>query len=282
MTIQPARLLPPLALAAMLAVLPACQGEPSPAMVPVQTTGAPTSTVGGETPDEYIKQLAFAGAHLASLLGETLPRFGPLLGGYFDAEIKHHRPGYRVLSGVPGWEYRHGWYWETPAHAESTLRVQFENHDGQAPSWDVTLDDNYGPELHEAFPTDLVRFRMVVDAAMRTGGRMGVTLLAVIPPDKNGKLEVFGSGSATAPGSLGTIGFEALNATFTVSGPVERGDLVLKLMRGGATYQFSGKFADKGLSEYAKVYRNGQAIGEVGHLDGKWQVFNEGGKYPVE
>ena len=271
-----------LTLAVLMALLPACQGDPGPAMVPVATTGTPTSTVDApEIPDEYVKQLAFAGAHLASLIGSTLPRFGPLLGGYFDAEIKHHRP-YRVLSGVPGWDYRHGWYWADSNDTDSTLRVQFENHDGQAPSWDVTLDDNYGEGLHEAFPTDLVRFRLVLDQAMPTGGRMGVTLMAVIPPDKAGKLEVFGSGSATAPGSLGTIGFEALNATFTAAGPVERGDLVLRLLRGGATYQFSGKFAANGLSEYAKVYKNSQAIGEVGHFDGKWHVFNDGGKYPLE
>jgi hypothetical protein len=267
-----------LVLALLVGALPACQATPA-TVVPVDAVGVPTPTTPGGPPDEATRQLAITGANTAVLLGPAVRELAQLTGAFYQAKDRYTR--YRVMSGPEGWDYRNGWYWRTDSAEGRSLRARFEDESGVGAAFDVTFDVNYGPEMHPSFPRALTQLRAELDQPLPSGGKLSVTLLAVLPGDRSARVEAYGSGAAVLPLPLGQVGLEALNASFMPGGTVERGDLVLKSLTGGATRQFSGRYHNGGLDGGAQVRVNAELVGEVGFFDGQWQLRNTSGNHPL-
>ncbi|MFN3431480.1 MAG: hypothetical protein ACK46X_16200 [Candidatus Sericytochromatia bacterium] len=266
--------LPALALTA----LAACQQAPP--LVPVVAVGSAAPIVGtNQAPDAPTLQLAAAGAHTALALGPAVAQLAQLAGAFYESRTKHTR--YRVMSGPEGWDFRHGWYARTDSTPDHALRARFEDPTGAPPAFDVTFDVNYGPDMHPGFPANLARMRAELDHQLPSGGKVSLTLVGNLPPNRTERVMATGSGAIAAPAPLTQVGLEALNATFTPFGAAERGDLVLKSLSGGVTLQLSGHYNAEGLEGTAQVLHNATAIGEVGRFDGKWQFRNLSGMYPL-
>lgn len=268
----------PLVLSLAAASLAACQATPA-TVIPIDAVGSPAPPTAGGPPDEATRQLAITGANTAVLLGPAVRELAELTGEFYSAKDRYTR--YRVMSGPEGWDYRSGWYWRTEPTQGRSLRARFEDTSGLGQAFDVTFDVNYGPEMHPTFPRELTQLRAELDQPLPSGGKLSVTLLAALPGDRTARVEAYGSGAAVLPLPLGQVGLEALNASFMPGGTVERGDLVLKSLTGGATRQFSGRYHNGGLDGTAQVRVNAEPVGEVGFLDGQWKLRNTSGSYPL-
>lgn len=268
----------PLLLALAAGSLPACQATPA-TQVPVDAVGSPAPVTPGGPPDEATRQLAITGANTAVLLGPAVRELAQLTGEFYRAKDRYTR--YRVMSGPEGWDFRSGWYWRAEPTEGRSLRARFEDASGVGAPFDITFDVNYGPEMHPSFPRELTQLRAELDQPLPSGGKLSVTLLAVLPGDRTARVEAYGSGAAVLPLPLGQVGLEALNASFMPGGALERGDLVLKSLTGGATRQFSGRYHSGGLDGSAQVRVNAELVGEVGFFDGQWQLRNTSGSHPL-
>lgn len=266
--------LPALALAA----LAACQQAPP--LVPVVAVGSAAPILGtNQAPDAPTLQLAAAGAHTATALGPAVAQLAQLAGAFYESRTKYTR--YRVMSGPEGWDFRHGWYWRADGTPDHMLRARFEDLAGIPPAFDVTFDVNYGPDMHPGFPDHLGRLRAELDHQLPSGGKVSLTLVATLPPNRTERVMATGSGAIAAPAPLTQVGLEALNATFTPFGAAEPGDLVLKSLSQGVTLQLSGRYNAEGLEGTAQVLHNATLIGEVGKFDGTWRFRNQSGSYPL-
>lgn len=263
----------------------ACQGSlpPDTAAVVAVGTAAPTAIPFKDEPDDAAKQLAVVGVDAAVLLGPLIQKCQPLIAGYYDA-LGRHPQAYHVLdSGVAGWNYQSGgWYLRDDNTPDANVMGRFEDASGTPTSWDVASDASYSPDLHAGFPSNIARVRFVADEKLPTGGEMTVTLFAGLPGARPQSIDAFGSGAVNASLPLGTTGFEALNATFPVTGDVQRGDIGLRSKAEAETLQFEGHFDQHGLVDGATVLRNSEAIATVNLVSGSWQLENAGGHYPLQ
>lgn len=267
----------------MLVVLPACNNQPPVLQAPISQAGSPIPLVPSkETPDDPLKQLALLGTEVAPLLGQDLARLVSVTRAYYDAYDKFPKASAYRIQAFSGWEFRQGWFWSLENNEDLSFRARFESASGMGPDWDVTHDGNYGEDFHPTFPGDLVRVRYEYDRKLSNGGRMALTIFIDLPGDRLIPLTAKASGSAYAPTTLGQVGFEALNATYTAEGALEKGDLTLKSLFESTTRQFSGQYGPQGLVGRAKMYKNLHLIGEVGQVDGQWKFVNEGGTYPLQ
>jgi hypothetical protein len=258
-----------------------CGPAPAPLNI-IDSTGTNTEIdPGQDTPDDTLRQLAGAGINAAVLLGPLVKDLGGLAAAFYDARDQH--PAAYRLQEIAGWEFRNGWYNQRDEAGERVLRAQFVDGGGTPPAWDVTRKENYDPELHPGFPGELSQIRFEVDRTLPGGGRMALTVFAELKADRRAVLSAAGSGSLSVPAPLGTASFEALNATFTAGGEVERGLIGLKSpVTGIGTLQFTGEFQRGGLSVGAKLMKNGKAAGEVQLADGRWQIKNSKGSFPLQ
>lgn len=269
-----------LLLAASVLALTACQGTPPTLTLPVVERGASATplTPSREPPDEALLALARAGRDVATTLGPALKAFQPLLEAVRASRAKHPPQGYR-LSQVAGWRFLGGAWNQAEPDGGRRLRAAIETSDGKTPGWDVSVEENYGPDFYPAFPAGVVRVRLEVEQTLASGGRMSATFIA--PFGAAGQaLEATGTGSIAVLGAAGTIGVEALNARIGIDGAVERGDLVLKSLGTGLTLQFSGTWSQAGLIA-ATLLRSATPAGTLVQADGRWQIKNDAGAYPL-
>ncbi|HEY9723339.1 MAG TPA: hypothetical protein V6D47_15115 [Oscillatoriaceae cyanobacterium] len=262
-----------------------CQGNLPDAHAPVSVVGtpAPEAIPFKDAPDDAAKQLAVLGVDSAVLMGPLIQKCQPFLSGYYDALGRHPLGAYHVLdSGISGWNYQNGWYLRADNTADASVQARLEDASGTPTAWDVASDANYAPDLQTAFPRDIARARFVADEKLPTGGAMSVTLFAPLGTTRPQSLDAFGSGAINATAPLGTTGFEALNATFPVSGDVQRGDIGLRTTAEAEILQFEGHFDQHGLVGGATLMRNGEAIASVTLVNGAWQLQNAGGTYPLQ
>ncbi len=271
----------PLLLAGCVLATTACQGAapPGPALPVVDRAGtAAVLQPSKEPPDAALLALAHTGLDAAAALGPALKAFQPLLTAMRASRAKHPPQGYR-LSQVAGWRFQGGAWSQAEADASRRLRAALETADGNSLGWDVTVEDNYGPDYYPAFPSDVVRLRLDIEQALPSGGRLAVTFIG--PFAAAGETyEAVGTGSVAVLGAAGTLAFEALNARIGIDGAVERGDLGLKGLGTGVTLQFSGTWSQAGLVA-ATLLRSATPAGTLVQADGRWHFKNDAGTYPL-
>lgn len=255
--------------------------QDAPPLLKVTTTGTSTEVdLANERPDESLRQLAHAGIDAAAELAPALARFADLASGLQIARSRHDAAPYRVQA-VAGWPFQIGWYRHPENGPDVHLRARLEDETGKPAAWDVGLEENYAPDLHDKFPAELVRYRFELDRALPATGRLNAVFLAPIPAPASGIIEAFGSGTMVLAPPLLSVDFEGLNAVIPVGGEVSEGVIVLKTLAGGTTLQFTGHYHRLGLLGKSTLLRNAKPVGEVDSVDGHWQIRNGAGVFPL-
>ena len=267
----------------MAVTLTGCAAAPAPSLTnPVGVErGASQAVVAPDSvrPTGELMAIAQLGVEVATVLPVDLQACAGLLTAIRAARTKHPAPAGYALTQVAGWRFLAGWWIQDGPDGLWRLRVTVEDAGDTPPFFDVTDDGNYGPDLQPGFPAALERTHVELDHALPSGPRLAASLVAPLG-DAGQNVDVVGTGAINALAPLGSVGIEALNARLGPDGRVQKGEVVLRNLAAGTITQFNGNFAADGLVS-ATLNRSARQAAELVKVDGRWQVRNATGTYPL-
>lgn len=265
-------------LAASLAA--ACTPSPTEALLPVREVGSPGPSLASQAPDEATLQLASATVAVGQSLATQLPRWLALVQGGQEAIRQHPAPSaLSLLQAEEGWSFRFGWHRWLVGEAGQLLG-RFELDDRSPVAFDLTLPENYSPDMHPSVPPNLKHFRAEAALPLPPWGDLALRWTAPLPPAGQ-PLEATGSGSLVGPGALGSMHLQALAFEVGPDGRILQGLLVTQNFSAGANRQVVAELQADGVVPGAKVQLQGSEAGKLEKQARGWTLVGPTQQVPL-